>query len=59
MHRWVPGVAPVAPVRPFAPESKRGRPPFAAEPMLRLHLMQQWFGPSEPAMEVVLHDAAL
>ena len=58
MHRWVPGVAPVVPVRPLAPEGKRRRPPFAAEPMLRLHSIRQWFGPSEPAMEKALHDVA-
>ena len=58
MHRVVPYVVLVAAVRPFAPEGRRGRPPFAAEPMLRLHSIRQWFGPSEPAMEEALHDVA-
>ena len=59
MHRVVPYVVLVAAVRPFAPEGKRRRPPFAAEPMLRLHSMRQWFGPSEPATEEAPHDVAL
>ena len=59
MHRVVQYVVLVAAVRPFAPEGKRRRPPFAAEPMLRLHSMRQWFGPSEPATEEAPHDVAL
>ena len=27
--------------------------------MLRIHFMQQWFTPSDPAMEEALHDIAL
>ena len=49
----------VALVAPFAPDGKRGRPPFAVETMLRLHFMQQWFGLSDPAMEEALHDVPL
>ena len=56
MNRVVPWADLVTLVAPFAPEGRRGRPPFAVETMLRLHFMQQWFGLSDPAMEEALHD---
>lgn len=59
MNRVVPWADLVALVRPFAPQGKKGRPPFAVETMLRLHFMQQWFGLSDPAMEEALHDVPL
>ena len=59
MERVVPWKALVELVRPFAPEGKRGRPPFAVESMLRIHFMQQWFGLSDPAMEEALYDTPL
>jgi transposase, IS5 family len=59
MNRVVPWAELVALVAPFAPDGKRGRPPFAVETMLRLHFMQQWFGLSDPAMEEALHDVPL
>lgn len=43
-------------IAPFAPEGKRGWPPFPVELLLRIHFMQQWFTLSDPAMEEVLHD---
>jgi transposase, IS5 family len=46
-------------VAPYAPEGKKGRPPFAVETMLRIHFMQQWFTLSDPAMEEALHDMPL
>ena len=49
----------VALVSAVAPESKKGRPPFAVETMLRLHFMQQWFGLSESTIGEALHDVAL
>ncbi len=71
----VPWVALVALIAPYAPEGKRGRPPFAVETMLRIHFMQQWFTlsdpatqrpsdpatqrPSDPAMHEALHDVPL
>ena len=59
MNRVVPWADLVALVAPFAPDGKKGRPPFAVETMLRLHFMQQWFGLSDPAMEEALHDVPL
>ena len=59
MERVVPWGALVVLVAPHAPESKKGRPPFPIETMLRIHFMQQWFTLSDPAMEEALHDIAL
>jgi IS5 family transposase len=59
MERVVPWAALVALITPYAPEGKRGRPPFAVETMLRVHFMQQWFTLSDPAMEEALHDMPL
>jgi len=42
-----------------APAGKTGRPPFATEVMLRIHLLLQFFGHSDPAMEEALHDIPL
>ena len=46
-------------IAPDAPAGKTGRPPFATEVMLRIHLLQQFFGHSDPAMEEALHDIPL
>ena len=59
MERVVPWAALVQLVAPYAPEGKKGRPPFTVETMLRVHFMQQWFTLSDPAMEESLHDIAL
>ncbi|NJK42330.1 MAG: IS5 family transposase [Aquincola sp.] len=59
MNRVVPWADLVALVAPFAPEGKKGRPPFSVETMLRIHFMQQWFGLSDPAMEEALHDTPM
>lgn len=59
MDRVVPWAELVALITPYMPEGRRGRPPFAVEAMLRIHLMQQWFNLSDPAMEEALHDMAL
>ncbi|HMN22735.1 MAG TPA: IS5 family transposase [Ottowia sp.] len=59
MEQVVPWAALVALIAPYAPEGKRGRPPFAVETMLRIHFMQQWFTLSDPAMEEALHDVPM
>ena len=41
---------------PYAPEGKKGRPPFAMETMLRIHFMQQWFTLLDLAMGEALHN---
>jgi IS5 family transposase len=59
MNRVVPWADLVTLVAPFAPEGRKGRPPFAVETMLRIHSMQQWFGLSDPAMKEALHDVPM
>jgi IS5 family transposase len=59
MERVVPWADLVGLITPYAPEGKRGRPPFAVETMLRIHFMQQWFTLSDPAMEESPHDVPL
>ena len=59
MEGVVPWTELVALIAPYAPEGKKGRPPFALHSMLRIHFMQQWFTLSDPAMEEALHDMPL
>lgn len=59
MNLVVPWPQLVGLIQPYAPAGKTGRPPFAMETMLRIHFMQQWFGPSYQAMEEALHDVPL
>jgi IS5 family transposase len=56
MELAVPWSALLALIEPHMPKGERGRPPFPAEPLLRIHFMQQWFTLSDPAMEEALHD---
>jgi len=55
---WGELVSLIAPHAP-APGAKGGRPPFAAETMLRIHFLQQWFNLSDPAMEEALYDTPM
>jgi len=43
-------------IEPFYPVAGRGRHPYPLETMLRVHLMQNWFGLSDPAMEGALYE---
>ena len=52
-QRWDDRIAPHYPV------AGRGRRPFPLASMLRFHLMQQWFGYSDPAMEAALYEVPL
>ena len=40
------------------PSRKGGRPPYPLETMLRIHLLQQWYDLSDPAMEEALIEVA-
>lgn len=59
MDRVIPWSELLALITPHTPSGKTGRPPFAPEVMLRIHLLQQFFGHSDPAMEEALHDIPL
>lgn len=39
---------------PYYPKGEGGRPAYPLMTMLRVHLMQNWFGYSDPAMEETL-----
>ena len=43
----------------YYPKAGGDRKPYPMETMLRLHLLQNWFSLSDPAMEEALHDIAL
>ena len=59
MDRVIPWADLVSLIQPHAPAGKTGRPPFAIETMLRIHLLQQFFGLSDPAAEEMLYDMPL
>jgi len=56
MEQVVPWALWESRIVPHYPTAGRGRRPFPLATMLRIHLMQQWFGYSDPAMEEALHD---
>jgi hypothetical protein len=43
-------------IEPFYPVAGRGRQPYPLQTMLRVHLMQNRFGLSDPGMEQALYD---
>lgn len=45
-------------IEPFYPVAGRGRKPYPMKAMLRVHLMQNWFALSDPAMEEALDEIA-
>jgi IS5 family transposase len=45
-------------IKPHYPTAGRGRRPYPLESMLRVHLMQNWFALSDPAMEEALYEIA-
>ncbi len=59
MEQVVPWKALLGQIEPHYPRSGRvGRPPYAMETMLRIHLLQQWYALSDPGMEEALHEIA-
>jgi len=56
MEKVVPWKALLDPIEPHYPKtsSKGGRPPYPLATMLRIHLLQQWYDLSDPAMEDAL-----
>ena len=46
-------------IGPAYPVAGNGRRPYPLATMLRIHLMQQWFGYSDAAMEDALHETPL
>jgi IS5 family transposase len=58
MDQVVPWKALLKVIEPFYPVAGRGRRPYPLETMLRVHLMQNWFALSDPAMEEALYEIA-
>ena len=56
MEKVVPWKALLELIEPHYPKtsSKGGRPPYPLATMLRIHLLQQWYDLSDPAMEDAL-----
>ncbi len=56
MDKVVPWDSLLKVIAPFYPIAGRGRRPYPVQTMLRVHLMQNWFGLSDPAMEETLYE---
>jgi IS5 family transposase len=55
----VPWKGLVALIDPHYPKGEGGRPAYPLMAMLRIHLMQNWFGYSDPAMEEALYETTI
>ncbi|MGJ7504918.1 IS5 family transposase [Variovorax sp. ZT5P49] len=58
MELVVPWKALLKVIEPHYAVAGRGRRPYPLEAMLRVHLMQNWFALSDPAMEEALYEIA-
>ncbi len=56
MERVVPWTALLNLIEPVYPKAGNGRPPYPMSTMLRVHLLQNWFSLSDPAMEEALYE---
>lgn len=56
MEEVVPWKGLVKLIELFYCAAERGRRPYPLKTMLRIHLMQHWFGLSDPAMEEALYE---
>ena len=59
MDRVVPWKGLIALIEPHYPKGEGGRPSYPLMAMLRVHLMQNWFGYSDPAMEEALYETTI
>ncbi len=56
MDQVVPWKGLLGLIEPFYPKAGGGRKPYPLETMLRIHLLQNWFSLSDPAMEEALYE---
>ncbi|RMQ37054.1 Transposase [Pseudomonas ficuserectae] len=56
MDQVVPWKGLLGLIQPFYPKAGGGRKPYPLETMLRIHLLQNWFSLSDPAMEEALYE---
>jgi IS5 family transposase len=59
MERVVPWQGLIALIEPHYPKGEGGRPAYPLMAMLRVHLLQNWFGYSDPAMEEALYETTI
>ena len=59
MDQVVPWNGLVKLIEPHYPKGEGGRPAYPLMAMLRVHLMQNWFGYSDPAMEESLYETTI
>ncbi|MBV7477659.1 IS5 family transposase [Pseudomonas sp. PDM31] len=59
MDQVVPWKGLVALIEPYYPKGEGGRPAYPLMANLRVHLMQNWFGYSDPAMEESLYETTI
>ncbi|VVQ26021.1 IS5 family transposase [Pseudomonas fluorescens] len=59
MDQVVPWKGLIALIEPHYPKGEGGRPAYPLLAMLRIHLMQNWFGYSDPAMEEALYETTI
>ena len=59
MDQVVPWKGLIALIEPHYPKGNGGRPAYPLMAMLRIHLMQNWFGYSDPAMEEALYETTI
>ncbi len=59
MDQVVPWTGLIALIEPHYPKGEGGRPAYPLMAMLRVHLMQNWFGYSDPAMEEALYETTI
>ncbi|MBC8750245.1 hypothetical protein OKW43_005875 [Paraburkholderia sp. WC7.3g] len=58
MRRAMPWSGLTSLIEPHYPTVKAGRPPFPRSTMVQIHLVPQWFGLSDPALEEAVYGAA-
>ena len=59
MDQVVPWQGLITLIEPHYPKGEGGRPAYPLMAMLRVHLMQNWFGYSDPAMEEALYETTI
>ncbi len=59
MGRVVPWKGLIGLIEPHYPKGEGGRPAYPFMAMLRVHLMQNWFGYSDRAIEEALYETAI
>ena len=59
MDQVVPWKGLIALIEPHYPKGEGGRPSYPLLAMLRVHLLQNWFGYSDPAMEEALYETTI